>query len=169
MMLNRDSKILNVGIAEIQVSRSPHVLRTTLGSCIGIVLYQPDIKLGAISHIMLARDPVGRDKIKNPGKYGETALPMLIRMFEEEGAKHGTYSARIFGGASMFKNISSNFLQNIGENNITLVREYLQSEKIPILVEDVGGHDGRTISLFLDDGRILLKKAGVEKYLYKVR
>lgn len=168
-MLNKDTKIVNVGIAEIQVARTPHILRTTLGSCIGIVLYQPDIKLGAISHIMLARDPVGRDRLKNPGKYGETALPLLVKMFEDEGAKPGTYSARIFGGASMFKNISSNFLQNIGENNISLVREYLQAQKIPVLVEDVGGHDGRTISLFLDDGRILLKKAGVEKYLYKVR
>jgi len=168
-MFNKDTKIINVGIAEIQISKTPNILRTTLGSCIGVVLYQPDMKLGAISHFMLARDPVGRDKQKNPGKYGETALPLLIKMFEEEGAKRGSYSARIFGGASMFKNISSNFLQNIGENNIILVQEYLQAQKIPILVEDVGGHDGRTISLFLEDGRILLKKAGIEKYLYRVR
>lgn len=168
-MLGKDSKIINVGIAEIQVARSPGILRTTLGSCIGIVLYQPDLRIGAISHIMLATDPIGRDKAKNPGKYGETALPILISQFEAEGAKPGTYSARIFGGASMFKNITSNFLQNIGENNISIVREILTQKKIPILVEDVGGHDGRTISLFLEDGRILLKKAGAEKYLYKVR
>lgn len=168
-MLFRDGKVINVGIAEIQIARAPNILRTTLGSCIGVVLYQPDLKLGAISHIMLARDPVGRDSRQNPGKYGETALPLLLKMFEQEGAKPGTYAARIFGGASMFKNMSSNFLQNIGENNIILAREFLQANKIPILVEDVGGHDGRTISLYLDDGRILLKKAGMEKYLYRVR
>jgi chemotaxis protein CheD len=168
-MMGRDSKVINVGIAEIQVAKSPGILRTTLGSCIGIVLYQPELRIGAISHIMLASDPIGRDKVKNPGKYGETALPMLISQFEDEGAKPGTYSARIFGGASMFKNISSNFLQNIGENNISIVREILHKRRIPVIVEDVGGHDGRTISLFLEDGRILLKKAGVEKYLYKVR
>ena len=69
----------------------------------------------------------------------------------------------------MFKNISSQFLQNIGENNISFVKEELANRKIPLIVEDVGGHEGRTITLYLDDGRILLKKAGMEKYLYKVR
>jgi chemotaxis protein CheD len=168
-MLKQDSKLINVGIAEIVVSKSPTLLRTTLGSCIGIVLYQPDTKIGGISHIMLAQDPMGKDKVKNPGKYGETALPLLIKALEDEGAKPGTYSARIFGGSSMFKNISSQFLQNIGENNIAYVREELAKRKIPLLVEDVGGHEGRTITLYLDDGRVLLKKAGMEKYLYKVR
>ncbi len=168
-MLKSDPKLINVGIAEVVVAKSPSLLRTTLGSCIGIVLYQPETKIGGISHIMLAQDPMGKDKIKNPGKYGETALPLLIKALEDEGAKPGTYSARIFGGASMFKNISSQFLQNIGENNIAYVREELAKRKIPLLVEDVGGHEGRTITLYLDDGRVLLKKAGMEKYLYKVR
>ena len=140
-MLSRDSKVINVGIAEIMTAKSPNILRTTLGSCIGVVLYQPDLKIGAISHIMLAKDPIGRD----------------------------TYFARIFGAASMFKNITSNFLNNIGENNITIVREFFAEKKIPIIAEDIGGHEGRTISLYLDDGRILLKKSGIEKYLYKVR
>ena len=69
----------------------------------------------------------------------------------------------------MFKIISSQFLQNFGENNISFVKEELANRKIPLIVEDVGGHEGRTITLYLDDGRILLKKAGMEKYLYKVR
>lgn len=168
-MLSRESKIINVGIAEIQIGRSPSVLRTTLGSCIGIVLYQPELKIGAIAHIMLARDPLGKDKQKNPAKYAESAIPILIQSMMSEGCRSGTFSARIFGGASMFKSINSNFLQNIGENNTAIVREIMKDVNIPIIVDDTGGHEGRTISLFLDDGRILLKKAGVEKYLYKVK
>jgi chemotaxis protein CheD len=168
-MLGKSDKIINVGIADIKVGKSPEVLRTTLGSCIGIVLYNPDKQIGAISHIMLAKDPTGKDLDKNPFKYGESALPILLKMMEEAGSPLGSFSARIFGGASMFKGINSNFLQNIGEQNITIVRDFLTAKKIPILVEDVAGHEGRTISLYLDDGRILLKKAGAEKYLYKVR
>jgi chemotaxis protein CheD len=168
-MLSRDSKLINIGIAELAISRSPNILRTTLGSCLGVVLYNPDAKIGAIAHIMLAKDPMGKDKLKNPGKYGETALPLLVKMMEDEGSKLGTFSARIFGGASMFKNITSQFLNNIGESNIAIVKEFLTMRKIPIIAEDIAGHDGRTISLYLDDGRILLKKAGTEKFLYKVR
>jgi chemotaxis protein CheD len=168
-MLSKDSKLINIGIAEVNISKSPNILRTTLGSCLGIVFYNPDSKVGAIAHIMLARDPMGKDKIKNPGKYGETALPLLVKMMEDEGSKIGSYSARIFGGSSMFKNITSAFLNNIGESNIAIVKEFLAEKKIPLLAEDLAGHEGRTISLYLDDGRILLKKAGNEKFLYKVR
>ena len=168
-MLGKDFKIINVGIAEIKTGKNPEVLRTTLGSCIGIVLYEPVKKIGAISHIMLAKDPTGRDSLKYPGKYGETALPLLIKAMDQEGCKIGAYSARLFGGASMFKGINSNFLQNIGENNIQIAKEILINKNIPIIVEDVGGHEGRTISLYLDDGRVLLKKGGFEKYLYKVK
>jgi chemotaxis protein CheD len=163
------SKVINVGIADIKVSQGDVVLRTTLGSCIGIVLYDPDLKIGGISHIMLAKDPTGKDLAKSPHKYGETALPELLKMMTQAGSSIGKFSCRMFGGASMFKGINSNFLQNIGEQNILIVRKFMEAHKIPIIVEDVAGNEGRTISLYCDDGRVLLKKAGMEKYLYKVR
>ncbi|MCE9500041.1 MAG: chemotaxis protein CheD [Leptospira sp.] len=168
-MLSKESKIITVGIAEIKSGKTPDVLRTTLGSCLGIVLYNPETKSGAISHIMLAHDSLGKDSSKNPGKYGETALPLLLKTMEAEGNKPGSFGARIFGGASMFQGINSSFLQNIGENNIAIVKSFMLAKSIPILAEDIGGHEGRTISLYLDDGRILLKKSGTEKYLYKVK
>jgi len=164
-----ESKIVHVGIADIKTGRAPEVLRTTLGSCLGIVLYDPDLKIGGISHIMLAKDTTSKDSKVHPYKYGESALPALIKMMSDLGSNPGAYTARIFGGASMFKGLNSTFLQNIGEANIEIAREFLAKNKVPLVLEDVGGHDGRTISLYMDDGRILLKKSGVEKYLYKVR
>lgn len=163
------SKIINVGIADLQVGKAADVLRTTLGSCIGIVFYNPESKVGAISHIMLAKDPSGKDAAKTPHKYGETALPMLVKAMADQGSLIGSYSARIFGGASMFKGINSQFLQNIGEQNAIFVKKFLEQSKIPLIVEDIAGNEGRTISLYCDDGRVLLKKAGMEKYLYKVK
>ncbi|AVQ13926.1 chemotaxis protein CheD [Leptospira santarosai] len=168
-MLTKGSKVVNVGIADMQGAQSPEILRTTLGSCIGVVFYAPDKKVGAMSHFMLSKDPSGKDSQKNPFKYADTAIPLLIKKMSEMGCNHGEYSVRLFGGASMFKGVQSSFLQNIGEQNILIARAILEQSKIPLIVEDVGGHDGRTISLYLDDGRILLKKGGFEKYLYKVR
>ncbi len=168
-MLSKDVKIINVGIADLQAGHSPALIRTTLGSCIGVVLYAPDKKVGAMAHIMLAKDPSGKDSSKNPHKYAETALPELVKKMSELGCLKGEYQARLFGGASMFKGMNSSFLQNIGDHNVSVAKEFLEREKIAILVEDVGGNEGRTISLYLEDGRILLKKGGFEKYLYKVR
>ncbi|TGK01905.1 chemotaxis protein CheD [Leptospira langatensis] len=168
-MLNKDVKIINVGIADIQSGQSPSVIRTTLGSCIGVVFYAPEKKVGAMAHIMLSKDSSGKDSAKNPFKYADTALPQLVKKMEELGCAKGEYYARLFGGASMFKGMNSSFLQNIGDLNVSVAKEFLDKEKITLLVEEVGGHEGRTISLYLDDGRILLKKGGFEKYLYKVR
>lgn len=78
-MLNKDVKIINVGIADLQGGQSPSVIRTTLGSCIGVVFYSPDKKVGAMAHIMLSKDPTGKDSAKNPYKYADTALPELVK------------------------------------------------------------------------------------------
>jgi chemotaxis protein CheD len=76
-------------------------------------------------------------------------------------------TAKIFGGASMLQNNSNNLFQNIGEKNVQAARETLNKHQIPILFEDVGGHNGRTITFFLEDGRVLLRSGATEKYIYK--
>jgi chemotaxis protein CheD len=67
----------------------------------------------------------------------------------------------------MFQNNSNNLFQNIGEKNVQAARETLNKHQIPILFEDVGGHNGRTITFFLEDGRVLLRSGATEKYIYK--
>ena len=83
------------------------------------------------------------------------------------GAEPADLSARIFGGASMFDAMNSTFFNNIGQSNVAATRETLEARKIPIVEEDVGGNLGRTITLYLDDGRVLLRANGQERYLYK--
>jgi chemotaxis protein CheD len=165
------TRIIPVGIAEMKIGRSADSLRTTLGSCIGITIYDPEKKIGALCHIMLAVDgSKGRESLKSPYKYGETALPLMFSAMEKEGSKQSSWSVRIFGGSSMFKNLNnSNFLQNIGEQNTQFVKKFFLDRKIPIVFEDTGGAEGRTITLHIEDGRILIKKGGSEKYIYKVK
>ncbi|MCS7205061.1 MAG: chemotaxis protein CheD [Leptospiraceae bacterium] len=157
---------IHVGVSEWKVAKSPAKLRTTLGSCVGIVLYDKTKKIGGISHALLDEPPTG--KIINRGKYARTAIEELIKDLEKLGTSKKNLTARIFGGASMFQNSVSNIFQNIGEKNVKVSREVLESHQIPIVFEDVGGHNGRTITLFLDDGRILLRSGTIEKYIYKV-
>lgn len=155
---------IHVGVSEWKVAKSPAKLRTTLGSCVGVVLYDKTKKIGGICHALLDEPPQG--KIVNRGKYARTAIEELIKDLEKLGASKKNLTARIFGGASMFQN-TSNFFQNIGEKNVKVSREVLESHQIPIVFEDTGGNHGRTITLFLDDGRILLRSGTVEKYIYK--
>lgn len=151
-------------MAEWKTARAPDALRTTLGSCVGIVLYNKEEKVGGMAHILLGEPPHG--KIVHKGKYARTAIESLLLDLKKMGFDGG-FSARIFGGASMFDSFHSTFLQNIGMENVKSAREALGRQKIPILLEDVGGSAGRAITLYLDDGRILLRANGQEKYFYK--
>ena len=45
---------ISVGIADLKIVRSPDVLVTfALGSCVGICLYDPNVKVAGMSHVLL--------------------------------------------------------------------------------------------------------------------
>lgn len=160
-------KLINVGVAEWKSAKDPAVLRTTLGSCVGIVLYAQKKKAGGLAHILLGEAPSG--KIVNRGKYARPAIEGLVTELKKEfNVEPEDMTARLFGGASMFESIHSSFLQNIGMENVKAARETLERLKIPVTFEDVGGSAGRTISIYLEDGKVLLRMNGKEKFIYKV-
>ncbi|HOD13777.1 MAG TPA: chemotaxis protein CheD [Spirochaetota bacterium] len=159
------SDIISVGVAQIRYSSSPSVLRTILGSCVGICIYDRVKKIGGMAHVLL---PVSQKTQVNPEKYADTAIPLLVRELLKEGAKKENMSAKITGGASMFKFGSNIALGQIGDRNIEQTKLELQKLGIPIVVEEVGGNLGRVIDFYLTDGHMKVKAGGQEKMYYKV-
>lgn len=159
------SDIITVGVAQVRYSSAPTVLRTILGSCVGICIYDRVKKIGGMAHILL---PVNQKGNPNLDKYADTAIPMLVKTLLKEGAKKENLTAKIAGGASMFKFGSNLALGQIGDRNIEQTKLELQKLGIAILVEDVGGNLGRVIDFYLEDGRMKVKAGGQEKIYYKV-
>jgi len=157
--------ITNVGVAQVKNAGSPVVLRTILGSCVGICIYDRGKKIGGLAHVLLPNDTTGG---KNPEKYADSAIPILVNRLLKEGANKDFMSAKIAGGAAMFKFDSSLSLGQIGDRNIQEVKNILDKLGIPILAEDVGGNKGRVIDFFLDDGHLKVKASGQEKMYYKI-
>lgn len=156
--------LVNVGVAQIVVSANPVVLRTILGSCVGICIYDKKKKIGGLAHILL---PCSNERLK-PEKYADTGIPLLLQKLYKEGSRKEDLSAKIAGGASMFKFKASLTLAQIGERNIDMARKVLQENNIPITKEDIGGNAGRVIDFFLDDGRLKVRSSGKERIYYKV-
>ena len=156
--------LINVGVARLEVSSNPNVLRTILGSCVGICIYDRMKKIGGLAHILLPN--CTKDGVKE--KYADSAIPMLIAQLLKMGCTRDFMSAKIAGGASMFKFQSNFSLGQIGERNIEVTRQVLREKGIPLVAEDVGGNVGRVLDLFLEDGRMKIKAAGEEKMFYKV-
>ena len=141
---------LIIGIADMKMAKGEGMLVTyALGSCIGICLHDPVLKLGALVHIML---PVNMEAgRKTPMKYADTGIRETLRLMESKGASRNRITAKIAGGAKMFE-VGSSSLGNIGQRNIESVHMNLKKEGIRLLKEDVGGTVARTLLFDVNSG-----------------
>lgn len=159
-----NNSLINVGVAQLKTSASPVILRTILGSCVGICIYERIKRIGGLAHILL---PNCTDT-SNPEKYADTAIKILVDRLIKDGGKKEFMSAKIAGGSAMFKFDSNVALGQIGDRNIEETKKVLAALGIPLVDEDVKGNTGRVIDFYLDDGHMKVKAAGKEKIYYKV-
>ncbi|MCL2036881.1 MAG: chemotaxis protein CheD [Oscillospiraceae bacterium] len=149
---------LNVGISDWKVAKPPDVLVTyALGSCVGICLYDKRTKIGGLSHIMLPNSTTSGEPNINRMKFADTAIPDMIKKMVAMGALQVGLTAKIAGGALMFKTSSDRF--NIGERNVESVKSVLQSLRIPLIGQDVGLNYGRTVFFYPETGAAMVKSA----------
>lgn len=154
------SKTVTVGIADLNVVRSPDVLVTyALGSCAGICLYDPMSKLAGLAHILLPSSSMSRNvDAKEAMKYADTCIVMLVKKMEGMGASRANLKAKIAGGAQMFAFKSSSAdLGNIGARNVQSVKQTLAQLRIPIIAEDTGQDYGRTVFFYGENGAMKVK------------
>jgi len=155
---------LTIGIADMKMAKGEGMLITyALGSCIGICLYDPKIKLGALIHIMLPINmETGR---KSPMKYADTGIRETLKQMEAKGASRSRITAKIAGGAKMFE-ISGGSLGNIGQRNIESVRLNLKKEGVRLLQEDVGGSVARTLLFDVSTGQGCVRSYGRPELIF---
>lgn len=142
-----------VRVADLQVARGEAVLLTLgLGSCVACVIHDPIAGAGGLAHVLLPSKTLARDHA-NPAKFAETAVPLLVDRLLAIGAARERLRARIIGGASMFANLATTSVAQMGERNVQAVREALKLARVPVVGEDTGRGHGRSVYLFLPDGR----------------
>lgn len=151
---------IKVGMADMQTARHPGILTTLgLGSCVGIALYDPGIKIIGLAHIMLPSSLQARVN-NNPAKFADTAIDKMLVDMLKLGARKEKIVAKLAGGAQMFDFTETSEMMRIGARNIISAKEKLRELKIPIISEDTGGNYGRTIELFSLDGKLTIKTIG---------
>lgn len=155
-----NGQVIKVGMADLNVAEAPDVLTTLgLGSCVGIALYDPVIKLGGLAHIMLPDSKQIKNNV-NLAKFADTGIQTLIQQMEQRGAKRYRMTAKIAGGAQMFAFKHMDDTMRIGARNTEAVKELLNDYKIPLLAEDTGENYGRTIELHINTGKLVVRTIG---------
>lgn len=125
------------------------LIMTTLGSCIAACLWDRNAKIGGMNHFMLPEGDAGS------GRYGSYAMELLINEMLKRGATRSTLEAKVFGGGQV---ISGMNLMNVGERNTRFVIDYLKTERIPILSQDVQGIHPRKVCFLPASGKAMVKR-----------
>jgi chemotaxis protein CheD len=143
-----------IGIGEYRVGTAPMVT-IGLGSCICLVLYDRDRRVGAMVHIML---PESTGRTDRPGKYADTAIPLLLAELAAAGCRKESLVAKMAGGACMFEYFGTAL--NIGKRNADRIRALLAEQRIALVAEEVGGKVGRSVTFLPSDGgRVIVRVA----------
>ncbi|MDP3909686.1 MAG: chemotaxis protein CheD [Gemmatimonadales bacterium] len=151
-----------VKVADWAAERGDGVLVTLgLGSCVAIMLHDPQARAGAMAHVLLPSKSLARD-VSNLAKFPETAVPLLVERLRGMGAEPRRLVAKLAGGASMFSQLMTPGTIQMGERNVVASRNALRAAGIPIVREAVGGERGRTIRFHVGDGRVEIRSVGVD-------
>jgi chemotaxis protein CheD len=143
-----------VRVADLRCGLADDTLVTVgLGSCVAILLYDADARVGGMAHILLPSPALSR-KDSNPAKFPQTAVPRLLELMAADGARPQRITARLAGGASMFAALAPPGTIQMGERNLVAARQVLNTYRVPLVAESVGGDFGRTVRFRVCDGRV---------------
>ncbi len=160
-----------VGISEMRVSnnRDDVLVTYSLGSCVGVVLYDPVACVGGMVHCMLPSSAIDPAKAHaTPGMFVDTGVPALIRAVLDMRNADGSTAvasrliAKVAGAASL---LDGRGTFNIGERNYIVLRQVLWENHIQVAAEETGGTIARTLYLYMSSGRTMIRSRCEEREL----
>jgi len=136
---------------EYFVASDDLLIMTVLGSCIAACIWDNKLRIGGMNHFML---PDG-DGADGSGRYGSYAMELLINEMIKLGARRETMQAKVFGGGAVMAGFTT---MNVGERNTRFVLDYLATERIPVVSQDVLDIHPRKVCFFPVTGKALVKR-----------
>jgi chemotaxis protein CheD len=149
-------------MADLVVSKHPATLVTLgLGSCIGLVIYDQISKTAGMVHIMLP-DSREAKNLPKPGKFADTAVPLLLEELAKLGVNRSQLRAKMAGGAQMFAmpGKADNAIFGVGSRNVEATTKMLASAGIRLVASDTGGSKGRSVEFSTETLKFIVKTLG---------
>ena len=137
---------------EFYVTIHDEIISTVLGSCISACIRDRKLGVGGMNHFMLPSTD-DADKIGSANRYGNFAMENLINEILKNGGRRENLEVKLFGGGKILVNMT-----DVGEKNINFAREYVTTEGITVVSEDVGDVYPRKVIYFPASGKALIKR-----------
>ena len=149
-----------VGVADMKVSNNPgeSIITYSLGSCIGLVIYDPAVKVGGILHFMLPDSSIDKQKAAaRPYMFADSGIPRLFKSAYQLGGDKKRMNVYVAGGAEI---LDQQGFFNIGKRNYMALKKMFFKNKVMISKQDVGGNVNRTVRIEIATGDIYVKTSG---------
>lgn len=146
-----------IGVGDLAVSNNTQVTLTTyaLGSCVGVVAYDPVARAGGVLHIMLPDSSISKEKaVAQPAMFADTGLPLFLRELVGVKAERNRLKLYLAGGACV---LSGPDTFKIGERNAASVKAWLAAQGMRVMGTDLAGTVNRTLHLELATGLLTVK------------
>lgn len=155
---------LVVGVADMVVSNDSNaeIVTYSLGSCLGLTVFDPVKKIGGLLHLMLPDSKIDPAKgASMPFMFVDTGVPRLFHAAYNLGADRSRLVVKVAGGAQL---LDQQGIFNIGHRNFTALKNLLAQNGLSLHAADVGGLTSRTLRLDLSNGSVTLKSPGENPY-----
>lgn len=140
---------------EYFVTTADILLVTVLGSCVTACIRDRDKGLGGMNHFMLPETQGDGGMLSPSARYGAYAMEVLLNHLLKLGARRSSLEAKVFGGGKVLASLSQ---AQVGEKNASFVLDYLETERIPIVAQDLLDIYPRKVYFFPASGRVMMKK-----------
>lgn len=154
-----------VGVGDLAVSNNPSVTLSTyaLGSCVGVIAYDPEAAVAGLLHLMLPDSSLTAEKARSqPSMFADTGLAELFKSLSSLRVQKARLRVFLAGGANVLS--GSDFFK-IGERNVAACRKILREQRVSIVAEEVGGLNNRSIHFNLGTAMIDMKLPGGKKQI----
>lgn len=155
--------VIDISDAKVSSDQTEVLTTYSLGSCIGVSLYDPVAHVGGMLHYQLPTSTIDEPKAaKYPFMFADTGMAILIKKLLAMGAGKKRMNVKIAGGANMSTGPKG---FDIGKRNYLSIRKILWKEGLFIDAEDIGGTSPRNMYLNMGDGSVTVRSVGLEKSL----
>jgi chemotaxis protein CheD len=153
---------LDLQPGELYLARSPAILRTILGSCVGVTFWSAQLGAGALCHGVLPRCPgvlPAGFSLSDGHRFVDFSIRYLAQQFDNLGAHRHQIEVKVFGGADVLPvSRCSRHKPTVGALNCTAALEVLEEKGFTVSASDLGGIRGRRIHFHTGTGEVLLHR-----------
>jgi chemotaxis protein CheD len=156
---NFEIDAVKISPGEYYITARDMALVTVLGSCVAACIHDRALGIGGMNHFMLPDERFDSADVLSPSmRYGAYAMEVMVNELLKMGARRNYLEAKVFGGGNVLRGFT---VSNIGRTNADFVVNYLRTENIHLVAQDLLDNFPRKVYYFPRSGRVLVKQLRV--------